>query len=337
MAKKRGRIAFEFEKKIYINGWGNCVGKKEQEGPLGGLFDQVEEDFYFGKETLEKAEVHLQKMALEHALRRAGHSTKELELAAAGDLLNQCISSAYHFRNSGVPYIGLYGACSTMALSTLVAGMSLESGISKRSAAVTSSHFGTAERQFRFPLEYGGQRAPAAQHTVTGSGALILSLEKGPIRVAGGAFGTIIDREVSDMNNMGGAMAPAALWLITEYLKETGTEPSDYDGIFTGDLGQIGHQTVIELASLQGLDLGEIYQDCGLLIYDRENQDMHAGASGCGCSASVLTAYILPKLAKKEWKRVLFLSTGALMSPLSVMQGESIPGIAHLVHLEATK
>ncbi len=332
-----GKVAFVFEKEIYINGWGNCVGKKEQEGPLGALFDQVEEDFYCGKETLEKAEVHLQKMALEHALRRAGCPAEELELAAAGDLLNQCISSAYHFRNSGVPYIGLYGACSTMALSTLVAGMSIEAGISRRSGAVTSSHFGTAERQFRYPLEYGGQRAPAAQHTVTGSGALILSTLPGSIRLVGGAFGTIIDREVTDMNNMGGAMAPAALWLITEYLKETGTSPADYDGIFTGDLGEIGHQTVTELAALQGLDLAGVYEDCGLLIYDREAQDMHAGASGCGCSASVLTAYILPKLARKEWKRILFLSTGALMSPLSVMQGESIPGIAHLVQLEAAE
>ncbi len=337
MAKKLGRIAFEFEKKIYINGWGNCVGKKEQEGPLGSLFDQIEEDFYCGKDTLEKAEVHLQKMALEHALRRSGCNPKDLELAAAGDLLNQCISSAYHFRNAGVPYIGLYGACSTMALSTLVAGMSLEAGISKRSAAVTSSHFGTAERQFRFPLEYGGQRPPAAQHTVTGSGALVLGLEAGPIQVVGGAFGAIIDREVTDMNNMGGAMAPAALFTITEYLKETGTSPADYDGIFTGDLGEIGHRSVIELAALQGIDLAGVYEDCGLLIYDQEKQDMHAGASGCGCSASVLTAYILPKLVKKEWKRVLFLSTGALMSPLSVMQGESIPGIAHLVHLEGVK
>ena len=196
------------------------------------------------------------------------------------------------------------------------------------------SHFGTAERQYRFPLEYGGQRTPSAQHTVTASGAVVLSQKKGKIRLDGGAFGAILDKGVTDVNNMGGAMAPAALRLILDYLRETQTRPEDYDLILTGDLGYIGASVVVELAKESGVNLQANYQDCGLLIYDREKQDMHAGGSGCGCSAAVLTAYVLPKLERGELKNVLFLSTGALMSPLSVMQGESIPAIAHLIHLK---
>ncbi len=334
MAVKHGNFSFSFEKKIYITGWGNVGGVKEQQGPLGGLFDSIEQDFYCGKKTLEQAEVHLQQTAMENALRRAGLKQKDLQLIGAGDLLNQCISSAYSMRESALPYIGLYGACSTMALSTLVAATAIEAGLAQRTLSLTSSHFGTAERQFRFPLEYGGQRPPSAQHTVTASGAVILSTEKSPIRLEGGAFGAILDAGVTDINNMGGAMAPAALKLIQDYLNETKTQPQNYDGIFTGDLGAIGAEAGLELGRERGLDLRDRYRDCGLLIYDRKQQDMHAGGSGCGCSAAVLTAYVLPKLKRGEWKNVLFLSTGALMSPLSVMQGESIPAIAHLIHLK---
>lgn len=337
MAKKYGKYAFRYEKEIYIVGWGNVAGKKESEGPLASLFDSIEPDLYCGKKTLEQAEVHLQQTALEHALRRAGTKREELDLVGAGDLLNQCISSAYSFRDSNVPYIGLYGACSTMALSTLISAMSIEAGISQKAAAFTSSHFGTAERQYRFPLEYGGQRPPSAQHTVTASGAVILSREKSPVRLYGGAFGAIQDKGVTDVNNMGGAMAPAALKLILDYLKETETQPADYDLILTGDLGKIGAEIVVDLAQKDGVNLHDVYRDCGLLIYDLQKQDMHAGGSGCGCSAAVLTAYVLPKLASGELKNVLFLSTGALMSPLSVMQGESIPAIAHLIHLKGEK
>ncbi len=334
MAKKYGKYAFQFEKEIYIAGYGNVVGKKEGEGPMAALFDRIEEDFYCGKKTLEQAEVHLQQTALENALTRAGIKREELDLVGAGDLLNQCISSAYSFRDSNVPYIGLYGACSTMALSTLISAMSIEAGLSVKAAAFTSSHFGTAERQYRFPLEYGGQRPPSAQHTVTASGAVILSRQKTSLRLAGGAFGAIQDKGVTDANNMGGAMAPAALKLILDYLHETGTTPSDYDLILTGDLGAIGAEIVRDLAQKDSVDLHHCYNDCGLMIYDLKKQDMHAGGSGCGCSAAVLTAYVLPKLEKGELKEVLFLSTGALMSPLSVMQGESIPAIAHLLHLK---
>jgi stage V sporulation protein AD len=337
MAGKIGRYAFRFEKEIYITGYGNIAGEKEGQGPLGHLFDQIESDLYCGKKTMEQAEVYLQQRALHHALQRAGIERETLDLAGAGDLLNQCISSAFSFRESDVPYIGLYGACSTMALSTLVSATAIEAGIAKRAAAFTSSHFGTAERQYRYPLEYGGQRPPSAQHTVTASGAVILSTEKSPIRLYGGAFGSIQDAGVTDQNNMGGAMAPAALKLILDYLRETGTNPEDYDMILTGDLGEIGAEIVMDLAQKRGINLHSCYQDCGILIYDREKQDMHAGGSGCGCSAAVLTAYILPKIAEGTFKNVLFLSTGALLSPTSVLQGESIPSIAHLLHLKGAK
>lgn len=334
MAKRLGKYSFLFEKSIYIAGWGNIVGQKEGAGPLGDLFDRVEQDLYCGKETMEQAETFFQQTALQNALKRAGIKKEDLDLMAAGDLLNQCISGAYGFRNTGVPYLGLYGACSTMALSALACGLALESGLAKHAAALTSSHFGTAERQYRYPLEYGGQRPPSAQHTVTGSGALILSKEKTPVRLLGGAFGAIIDQGVTDNNNMGGAMAPAALKTLLAYLQESQTEPADYDAIFTGDLGSIGREIVIDLAAKSGIDLSKNYYDCGTMIYDRDQQDMHAGASGCGCSASVLTAFVLPKLERKEWSNVLFLSTGALMSPTAVLQGESIPSIAHLIHLK---
>lgn len=334
MAKRLGKYAFSFEQPIYIAGWGNIVGQKEADGPLGSLFDRAEPDLYCGKETMEQAEIFLQQTALENALARAGLKSQELELIAAGDLLNQCISGAYGFRNTGIPYWGLYGACSTMALSTLTCGLSIESGLCRLAAALTSSHFGTAERQYRYPLEYGGQRPPSAQHTVTGAGALILSKEKSPVRLWGGAFGSIVDQGVTDNNNMGGAMAPAALKTLQSYLKETHSSPADYDAIFTGDLGSVGKAVLMDLAAKSGTDLEKNYQDCGLMIYDTTKQDMHAGGSGCGCSASVLTAYVLPKIKEGAFKNVLFLSTGALMSPVSVMQGESIPSIAHLIHLK---
>ena len=337
MAKKHGKYSFSFEKKIYINGWGNVAGAKEQQGPLGGLFDSIEQDLYCGKKNMEQAEVHLQQTALTHALRRAGIEKEQIDLVGAGDLLNQCISSAFSFRDTSIPYVGLYGACSTMALSSLLAGLSIEAGVSQRAAALTSSHFGTAERQYRFPLEYGGQRPPSAQHTVTASGAVILSSSPSSVLLEGGAFGAILDAGVKDGNNMGGAMAPAAAQLITQYLKETHTSPKDYEMIFTGDLGAIGAEALLDLCQEQGADLQSRYQDCGLLVYDRKEQDMHAGGSGCGCSALVLTSLVLPKIAKGEWRNILFISTGALMSPVSLMQGESIPAIAHLIHLKGVQ
>ena len=334
MAKKLGKYAFQFDKKIHIIGYGNTVGKKEAEGPLGLQFDEVEPDLYGGKKTMEQAEEQLHRAAMQHALRRAGLRPEELSLASGGDLLNQCISSAFSRRESRVPYLGLYGACSTMALATLVSALSVESGVAVHAAAFTGSHFGTAERQYRFPLEYGGQRPPAAQHTVTAAGAVILSERPSAVRLWGGAFGSILDAGICDANNMGGAMAPAAARLLLHYLKEIHSAPEDFDGIFTGDLGTVGASLLLELADSEGVDLRCCYRDCGTMIYRSEEQDMHAGGSGCGCSAAVLTAEVLPRIERGEWRNVLFLSTGALMSPLSVMQGQSICGVAHLIHLK---
>ncbi|MBQ6946891.1 MAG: stage V sporulation protein AD [Clostridia bacterium] len=329
---KRGTLVFE--KAIYVIGRGNCVGKTEGEGPLGNAFDRVERDEYCGEESFEKAETKLQKIALDNALSKAGVPMADLGVLAAGDLLNQCVASAYNVRESGVPFIGLYGACSTMALSTAVSAIALSVGLAEYGGAVTSSHFCSAERQFRYPLEYGGGRPPSAQRTVTGAGALILTtVRSGAIRVRAVQIGQVTDYGVTDINNMGGAMAPAAMTTLRDYFKNTRTHPKDYDLIATGDLGTVGSEMLSDLMKQEGYDLTGRHLDCGKLIFDKA-QDAHAGGSGCGCSASVLTAHLLPKLERGEIRRLLFVATGALMSPLTVQQKESIPGVAHLVFFE---
>jgi len=319
-------------KPVYVIGRGNCVGKKEGEGPLGEEFDRVEKDEYFGEDSFEKAEMKLQQTALQNALMRCNMEMKDLDLLGAGDLLNQCVASGYSVRESGVPFAGLYGACSTMALSALTATLYLCAGAAETAGAMTSSHFCSAERQFRYPLEYGGQRPPSAQWTVTGAGALILSTRRfAPVRIKGLQVGRVVDYGITDINNMGAAMAPAAADTLRSFFENTATRPEDYDAIVTGDLGHIGGNILREMLSQEGYELGERYEDCGKLIFSKE-QDAHAGGSGCGCSASVLTAHFLPKLESGEIKSLLFAATGALMSPLTVQQKETIPGVAHLVH-----
>lgn len=319
-------------KPVYVIARGNCVGKKEGEGPLGKEFDRVEKDEYFGEDSFEKAEMKLQQTALQNALMRCNMEMKDLDLLGAGDLLNQCVASGYSVRESGVPFVGLYGACSTMALSTLNATLYLCAGLAETAGAMTSSHFCSAERQFRYPLEYGGQRPPSAQWTVTGAGALILSSRRvAPVRIKGLQVGRVVDYGITDINNMGAAMAPAAADTLRSFFENTDTRPEDYDAVVTGDLGQIGGNILQEMLLQEGYDLGERYEDCGRLIFSAE-QDAHAGGSGCGCSASVLTAHFLPRLESGEMKNLLFVATGALMSPLTVQQKESIPGVAHLVH-----
>ncbi len=319
---------------VYAVGWGNCVGKTEGQGPLGHLFDRVTEDDYFGRDSFEQAEQRLQQSALEQALVRAAIPAEQLQLLCAGDLLNQCVASAYNARRCAVPYIGLYGACSTMALSTAVASMALCAGAGEWAAAVTSSHFCTAERQFRYPLEYGAQRPPAAQRTVTGAGALILSsCRRSSVRVRAVQLGQVVDFGIQDINNMGAAMAPAAMTTLCDFFCATNSDAGDYDRIVTGDLGRIGGEILQELTARKGYPLGENYTDCGQMIFAPE-QDAHAGGSGCGCSAAVLTARLLPALAAGEWQRLLFMATGALMSPLTVQQKDSIPAVAHLILFE---
>lgn len=352
MIKKIGERTLTFTEKPRIIGFGSAVGKKEGEGPLAKWFDKIYNDTTMGGETWEKAEASLQKKAVLLAFESAGVQQSDIDAVFAGDLLNQCISSSYGLRDLGIPFLGQYGACSTMAQTLAVASIFVESGAADIAAAVTSSHFCSAERQFRYPLQYGGQRAPTAQWTVTGAGsAIVASLENGEFKsqneklietngnlkkqtgVSDVCIGKIVDMGITDANNMGAAMAGAAADTIYRYLTDTNTSPDDYDMIVTGDLGKIGTSLLYELLKKEGIDIEKKHNDCGLLIFDCESQEVCSGGSGCGCSASVLCSYILKRMRKREINSVLFAATGALMSPTIVQQGESIPGIAHLIHL----
>lgn len=332
--KRIGKRTIIFENKPRIISYGSVVGKKEHEGPLSNEFDSYTTDSFFGEKSFEKAESRLQKTAVQTALDKAGLTPDDIDNIFAGDLLNQCIGSSFGLRSFGIPFIGLYGACSTMALSAGLAAVFIDSGAAKKTVSVTSSHFCSAERQYRFPLNYGSQRTPTAQWTVTGSGALILGKDGGDIYISSVTFGEIEDLNIKDANNMGAAMAPAAAGTLLNFFKDTETKPDDYDIIFTGDLGYVGTNLLYELLEREDIDIRCRHSDCGTLIFDREKQDVHAGGSGCGCSASVLCSYIMHRLEKGDFGNILFMSTGALMSPTSSFQGESIPGIAHLLNIK---
>lgn len=331
--KKLGKGTFRFENPPSIVGYSAVVGKKEGQGPLKNYFDTINTDTTFGENTWEKAESHMQKQSLSQALQKARLSPGDMDLLFAGDLLNQCISSTYGLRDYGIPMVGLFGACSTMAESLCAAAMAVDGGFATHAACVTSSHFCTAERQFRTPLEYGGQRPPTSQWTVTGSGCVLLSSTAAPPYITHCTVGEIVDMGVTDANNMGAAMAPAAFTTLQQFFLSTGTSPKDYDLILSGDLGTIGRSILKECFAKEGYDLSKNYDDCGCMIFDIKAQDVNSGGSGCGCAASVLTSYVLPRMAKGELNQVLFMATGALMSPTALQQGESIPGIAHLVRL----
>ncbi len=333
MATRLGHYTLQMDRPTSIIGFAAAGSRKEANGPLGKYFDCINEDSTFGEKTWEKAESTLQKCAVTKALKKAGVTPGDIDVMMAGDLLNQCIGSTYGARQMGIPYLGLYGACSTMAESLLLAAILTESGLANRCLAATSSHFCSAERQFRFPLEYGGQRTPTAQWTVTGAGACVTALQSGAPYIRSVTIGTIEDYGICDINNMGAAMAPAACATLTHYFHDSGKVPEDFDLILTGDLGAIGSQLLYTLMDEAKLSIRSNHKDCGLLIYDRVEQDVHAGGSGCGCSASVLCGYILPQIKEGLLKDVLFIATGAMMSPTSVQQGESIPGIAHLLHI----
>lgn len=335
--KRIGKRTIIFENKPRIISYGSVVGKKEHEGPLSNEFDSYTTDSFFGEKSFEKAESRLQKTAVQTALDKAGLMPDDIDNIFAGDLLNQCIGSSFGLRSFGIPFIGLYGACSTMALSAGLAAVFIDSGAAERTVSVTSSHFCSAERQYRFPLNYGSQRTPTAQWTVTGSGALILGKDGGDIYISSVTFGEIEDLNIKDANNMGAAMAPAAAGTLLNFFKDTETKPEDYDIIFTGDLGYVGTNLLYELLEREGIDIRCRHSDCGTLIFDSEKQDVHAGGSGCGCSASVLCSYIMHRLEKGDFGNILFMSTGALMSPTSSFQGESIPGIAHLLNIKKEK
>ncbi len=329
--------SIRLENKPVIATWAAIAGKKEASGPLAAHYDYTDTDTKFGQSSWEKAESKMQEMALDTALDKAKLKNEDVDLLFAGDLLNQCISSTFSLRNTGIPFLGLYGACSTMGESLALAAMAVNAGYARTAAAMTSSHFAGAERQYRFPLVYGGQRTPTAQWTVTGAGCAILQGHgRGPC-VDSVTIGHIVDYGIKDANNMGAAMAPAAYHTIKDHLHNLGLKHTDYDLIVTGDLGKLGKQIVADFFAKDGIVLGDLYNDCGCMVYDLQKQDVHCGGSGCGCSAITLCGYLLNEIKKGKLGRVLFCATGALLSPTSSQQGESIPGICHAVSISAER
>ncbi len=320
-----------------VSGVGNAVGKEEFDGPLGGYFSFHSDDDRFGMKTWEKSEAEMVRISYNNALDNAGIVSGGVEAIFAGDLMNQCTASAYGLADTNVPYFGLYGACSTMAEAVILGALAISGGNFKTAAACAASHNCTAERQFRFPVEYGGQRTPTSQRTVTAAASMILSVGESYMYVCHTAPGRIFDAGINDINNMGAAMAPAAYNTLYEFFKSTGSAPNDFDLIVTGDLGFEGSEILKDLMKEKHYDISRIYNDCGLMIYDRERQDVHAGGSGCGCGAAVLCSYIADNFRNGKLNDVLFIGTGALMSPLTVFQGETIPAIAHLVHFSSKK
>jgi len=336
MATRQGKHTLILQNSPSVKAAAAVGGKKEGQGPLGKCFDYTTTDSSFGQKSWEAAESSMQHKALELALAKAKLPPDAIHYIFAGDLLNQCTGSTFGLREIGLPFVGLYGACSTMAESLALAALFVEGGFADCTAAVTSSHFCSAERQFRFPLEYGGQRPPSAQWTATAAGAAVVGTKEKPPYIRAVTFGRMVDLGIKDANNMGAAMAPAAADAISRFLQDTGKTPEAFDLIATGDLGQVGSALLYKLMEREGYDLRPNHADCGLLLFDRkEFPQVGAGGSGCGCSASVLCGHLVPQLAEGRLKDLLFVATGALMSPTSSQQGESIPGVAHLVWLSS--
>ncbi len=332
-----GSQSVKLRREVYINASASIVGKKEGEGPLGLLFDMVGEDDMFGCETWEEAESSLQKDAVYMALGKAGKKPEDMRYIFAGDLLGQSIATSFGIMNYGIPLLGVYGACSTCGEALTLGAMAVSGGFAENVVCVTSSHFASAEKEFRFPLGYGSQRPLSATWTVTGSGAFVLGREKEEAalaRVTGMTVGKIVDFGLKDSLNMGACMAPAAASTIAAHFIDYNSQPEDYDKIVTGDLGSVGQRILLDLLRDKGYDISDRHMDCGLEIFDADSQDTHAGGSGCGCSAVTLSAYILKQLAQKNWKKVLFVPTGALLSKTSFNEGQTVPGIAHAVVLE---
>lgn len=337
---RKGKYVLEFETKPSIIAWSSVVGKKENEGPLGGGFDLVIDDPMAGRDTWEEAESEFQKTSVGILLDKARLCVNDIDVIYAGDLLNQCSGSAFGIKGYDIPFVGIYGACSTSVLAMINAAVGVESGLVNRGISSTSSHFCSAEKQFRFPLEYGGQRTPTAQWTVTGAASALVSSksEKNCPKIERAIIGRIVDKGVTDVNNMGAAMAPAAAQTICNFLSDTNTSPEDYDLIMTGDLGEVGSQLLCELTQKEyGIDISKKHKDAGMMIYYGDEQDVHAGGSGCACCGTVLCSKILNGLKNGELNRVLVVATGALLSTVSPFQGESIPSIAHGIMITSGK
>lgn len=335
MAKLLGNQTVLLDKQPIILSGAAIVGKKEGDGPLAKYFDDIVDDEYAGEKTFEAAESRILRDAFIKLLEKSGKASTDINLILSGDLLNQCTAASYAFRDVDIPYLGLYGACSTMSESMTIASMLIDGGSIDCAVCAASSHFCSAERQYRFPLEYGSQRTPTAQWTVTGAGAVLLGKEGQGPRITSVTPGKIIDEGIKDSNNMGAAMSPAACDTILSHLNDTGRTVDDMDIILTGDLGSFGTTMLRELLIKNGIDPKNKLSDCGTLIFNLEKQGVVCGGSGCGCSASVFSTYILDQFSKGILNRVLFVATGALLSPTRIQQGETIPSIAHAVLVEA--
>ncbi|MBQ6019028.1 MAG: stage V sporulation protein AD [Clostridia bacterium] len=335
MPVREGRYAIKLSDAPAVISFASAVGKTEGEGPLAEEFDIRHTTDKICEGTWEMCESRLAEEALEKAFAKCGRTYEDADILFAGDLLNQCVASTFAARGTDIPYAGLFGACSTMALAAALAALCVDCGAVRLAAACASSHFCSAERQFRFPLEYGGQKTPTAQRTVTGAGALLVAKSgKDLPRITRVMLGRIRDQGITDANNMGAAMAPAAACTIIDFLRDTNSSPEDFDLILTGDLGKVGSELLREvMITREQTDISAVHNDCGMMIYDPERQDVCSGGSGCGCSASVVCSHILKKLSRGELHRVLYVATGALMSPTTAQQGENIPAIAHAVEI----
>ncbi|HZK01886.1 MAG TPA: stage V sporulation protein AD [Anaerovoracaceae bacterium] len=332
---KLGKQTLVFKTKPEILGTGSVVGVKEGKGPLGAEFDIVIGDDIFGEKTWERAESKMLSESMKTALKKAGKTKEQVDVILSGDLLNQLMSSTFSVKDFAVPFLGIYGACSTMTEAIILGSVLIDGSYADVIIASASSHYGTAERQFRMPLEHGNQRPPSAQWTATASGSIVIGRSDFPhFCCTSATIGKIVDTGITDANQMGAAMAPAALDTILSHFSDSGRQIDYYDRILTGDLGHIGKKILIDMAKQQGVDMGPGYDDCGVLMYDKE-QDVHSGGSGCGCSASIFAGPIWKSLLNGKLKKVLLISTGALLSTTSSLQGESIPGIAHAVAVEA--
>ena len=334
MNQIKGRQSTKFEKDVYILGCASVVGQKEGEGPLGDNFDKVVKDPMFGKKSWEEAESEMQAIAARLVLEKCQIKADDIRMVFAGDLLAQSIASCFGLVDLNRPLYGLFGACSTIGEAISLGAMAVAGGYANHVLSMTSSHFASVEKEFRFPLAYGNQKPPSSSWTVTGSGACVISSEKSNVKITGITSGKIVDFGLKDSQNMGACMAPAAADTISQNMADFDRNPGDYDRIITGDLGKIGREILIELMKQKGYDIRDNYLDCGMLIFDSNTQDTNAGGSGCGCAATVLASTLIPKLESGEWQRILFVPTGALMSKVSFFEGQSVPGIAQGVVLE---
>lgn len=322
---------------VFIQDTASTAGQKEAEGPLATSFDLIDTDAYFGKPTFEKGESEMVRITVNLLLSKLNKKPEDIDAVLCGDLVNQCASSSFGVKTFGIPHIGIYGACSTCAEGLALGGILIDNQSFKTVISLASSHFCTAERQYRFPLEYGNQRTPTAQNTVTGCGAFMLSDQPAVARLESSLFGIISDNGVTDQNNMGAAMATAAVDTISRYFYESNETIDDFDLIATGDLGYEGHAIATELLAHRGIKTDERFTDCGMLIYDTKRQDMHAGGSGCGCMATVLAGHFFRQIRENRLKRIMLIGTGALLNPNTVLQGESIPSVAHLITIRTEK